>query len=124
MSKKKIQNKIRAPKREPHEKSRWTLEAEITEEKNGSMRVSLRTEPIPEGQDWDTEDPHPFSRVGEQSIECVRDGTFSEYVADNEVTRSIVKLLNDENLLYNSSGTTDWRWYRMNLIQMLDGLWD
>jgi hypothetical protein len=115
--------------------SNWVLKVRVLRKSKDDMvwRVELRTKPVPPNP-WaqqQVQDPHPFSQLGEEYFDektgkkdAVANGVFEHYVANNEVTRALLNMIQSPKALEEGSGSTDWRWYRMMLVTMLDSLWD
>jgi len=115
--------------------SKWKLNVKVLRKvrNDAVLHVRLTTQPIPTDphSSKDLEDPHPFSMLGEEWIDedtihldKIRAGILEHYCANNPIVQSILKIIPHPKKLHMYSGSTDWRWYRMLLIRVLDCLWD
>lgn len=85
----------------------------------------IETQPMEPEESQYPDDPHPFSKldVWDKNSDILN-GVYEEIVADNEVTRGILELIQHPERLFRACGTQDWQKYRALLIRILDILWD
>lgn len=91
------------------------------------LKILIKTEPCTDSSMDDSKGIyHPFSLITDHNIrdQALRDGEWTEYVADNGVTRALIEMIQDEKALKAKCGSTYWTYYRARLISLLDQLWD
>lgn len=113
--------------------SQWSLKISFSKKSLYALclLIHMESEPVPDEADF--EDPHPYTKLFDASYirrgdsiheEVRKTGIYEEYIADNSVTRALIEILENSRRINLASGNTDWRWYRMKLVQLIDMLWD